>query len=310
MTINFLYDIIKTGESMDKILSLKIDPSLDGKTVKYILQTCLGLSAALITQLKQADDGIMLSGERVFVNKRVCESDELVITIADGTSDIPEGEIPLDILYEDEDIIAVNKPRNMPTHPSQNHYEDTLANGLMYYYKGKNFTFRAITRLDRDTSGVVLIAKNPLSATILGDDMKRGKIHKEYAAIVCGSPDPKKGRIDAPIRRFKESVILRCVSPDGKDAVTDYETVSTANNIALVRLFPKTGRTHQLRVHLSHIGTPIYGDDLYGAPQKDENVRLHCQKIIFTHPLTKNEMVLTAPLPNDMTDLIEKEISK
>ncbi|MBR2878602.1 MAG: RluA family pseudouridine synthase, partial [Clostridia bacterium] len=171
---------------------------------------------------------------------------------------------------------------------------------------GNNFTFRAITRLVRDTSGVVLIAKNPLSAANLSDDMKSGRIKKEYAAVTCGVPNPPKGRIDAPIKRLRESVILRCVSADGKEAVTDYETISVSGGLSLVRLYPLTGRTHQLRVHLSHIGTPIYGDDLYGAPQKNESTRLHCRKITFIHPHTKSETVLEAPLPQDMTDLINK----
>lgn len=289
---------------MDRIISLKIDPSMHGKTVKYILQNHLFLSASIITQLKKETDGIILGGGRVFVDKQVCEGDELVITVSDCRSDIPASDIPLDIIYEDEDIVIINKPRNMPTHPSQNHYKDTLANGLMYYYKGKNFTFRAITRLDRDTSGVVLIAKNPVSAAILGKDMKEGKLKKEYAAVVCGVPNPPQGRIDAPIKRLTQSVILRCVSENGKNATTDYETVKTSGEFSLVRLFPRTGRTHQLRVHLSHIGTPIYGDDLYGAPQQNESVRLHCRKITFIHPLTKTEMVIEAPVPHDMTDLI------
>ncbi len=291
---------------MDRKISLKIDPSMHGKTVKYILQNHLRLSAAIITQLKKEPNGIMLSGQRVFVNKRVQTGDDLIITVSDCHSDIPASDIPLDIIYEDEDIIAINKPRNMPTHPSQNHYEDTLANGLMNYYKGKNFTFRAITRLDRDTSGVVLIAKNPVSAAILGEDMQDGKIKKEYAAVVCGVPNPPQGQIDAPIKRLTQSVILRCVSEDGKNATTDYETVKTSENFSLVRLFPRTGRTHQLRVHLSYIGTPIYGDDLYGAPQKNESVRLHCRKIMFKHPLTKTEMMIEAPVPQDMTDLTEE----
>ena len=291
---------------MDRIISLKIDPLMHGKTVKYVLQNYLCLSSSIITQLKKEENGIMLCGQRVFVDKQVCEGDELVITVSDRRSDIPESTIPFDIIYEDEDIIAINKPRNMPTHPSQNHYEDTLANGLMHYYKGKNFTFRAITRLDRDTSGVVLIAKNHVSAAILGEDMKQGKIAKEYAAVVCGVPNPPCGQIDAPIKRLYESVILRCVSPDGKSAITDYETISSSGAFSLVQLLPRTGRTHQLRVHLSHIGTPIYGDDLYGAIQKDESVRLHCRKITFIHPLTKTEMAFETSLPQDMTDLINK----
>ena len=289
---------------MDKILTLKIDTVLHGKTIKHVLKNEFGLSTAIISYLKNTDDGIMLNGEKVFVTHRVCESDELVISIHDSRSDIPETEIPLDILYEDEDIIALNKPRCMPTHPSQNHYTDTLANGLMHYFRGEAFTFRAICRLDRNTSGIVLVAKNRLSAMLLAESMKSGKIKKEYVAVTNGAPIPDCDRICAPIKRLKESMILRCVSPNGKEAITDYETISVSGELAFVRLIPLTGRTHQLRVHMSHIGTPIYGDDLYGAPQTDEPTRLHCRKIAFVHPFSKKEIVIEAPVPNDITMLI------
>lgn len=289
---------------MDKTLTIIVDDKLNNTSIRDIMRKDLGLSSGLIKKLKTYDDGIVLNGVRVNTDRVVSLGDELTFVIHDDTSDnIVAADIELKILYEDDDVIALNKPRNLPTHPSQNHYEDTLANGLMNYYSGLNFTFRAITRLDKDTSGVVLVAKNPYSAQILGNDMKNKKIKKEYVAVVNGIPEPSDGRISAPIRREKESVITRCVAQDGKEAVTDYKAEKSFGRYSLVRLNPLTGRTHQLRVHMSYIGTPIYGDDLYGAPQKDEATRLHCRKLVFIHPSSKKEMTVVAPLPDDMISL-------
>lgn len=289
---------------MDKTLKIIVDGKLNNTSIRDIMRKDLGLSSGLIKKLKTYDDGIVLNGVRVNTDRVVSLGDELTFVIHDDTSDnIVPADIELKILYEDDDVIALNKPRNLPTHPSQNHYEDTLANGLMNYYSGLNFTFRAITRLDKDTSGVVLVAKNPYSAQILGNDMKNKKIKKEYVAVVNGIPEPSDGRISAPIRREKESVITRCVAQDGKEAVTDYKAEKSFGRYSLVRLNPLTGRTHQLRVHMSYIGTPIYGDDLYGAPQKDEATRLHCRKLVFIHPVSKKEMTVVAPLPDDMISL-------
>ena len=259
---------------MKKIV-LNIDDELDGKKIKYILRNHMGMSASLVKQLKYSEDGILLNGKTVFTNHNVSKGDELVLTFRDTASEnIEPKNIPLDILYEDEDIIALNKPRSMPTHPSQNHHDDTLANGVMYYFSGVDFTFRVITRLDRDTSGVVLVAKNALAAQRLGDDIKLKKIKKKYIAALSGVPISFSGRIDAPVKRVDGSAILRCVSPEGKAAVTDYEVVCEKNGISMVKLVPYTGRTHQLRVHMSSMGTPIYGDDLYGASQIEFNIAL------------------------------------
>ena len=289
---------------MDKTLKIIVDDKLNNTSIRDIMRKDLGISSGLIKKLKTYDDGIVLNGVRVNTDRVVSLGDELTFVIHDDTSDnIVPADIELKILYEDDDVIALNKPRNLPTHPSQNHYEDTLANGLMNYYSGLKFTFRAITRLDKDTSGVVLVAKNPYSAQILGNDMKNKKIKKEYVAVVNGIPEPSDGRISAPIRREKESVITRCVAQDGKEAVTDYKAEKSFGRYSLVRLNPLTGRTHQLRVHMSYIGTPIYGDDLYGAPQKDEATRLHCRKLVFIHPASKKEMTVVAPLPDDMISL-------
>ena len=284
---------------MDKKFGILIDDTLSGKTVKELLHRN-GVSSTLMTELKESKDGILLNGKKVFVNEKVKTGDRLLITLKDKRSDIAPSDIPLLVLYEDEDIIAVNKPRNMPIHPSQNHHGDTLANALMHYFLGEDFTFRVITRLDKDTSGVVLLAKNPLSGAILGEAMKKGSIKKEYLALVNGKMNPEKGEINAPIGRREKSVILRCVTPLGKEAITFYETLQSNGDYSLVKLSPLTGRTHQIRVHLSYIGNPIYGDDLYGAAQKDERVRLHCSEISFCHPITGEEMTIEAPLMEDM----------
>lgn len=290
---------------MDKIIRLKIDSATHGKTVKDILLSNMGLSAGVIRGLKQIPHSIMLNNEAVYVTKTVSLNDMLTVSIKDKQSpNIVPSEIPLDILYEDEEIIALNKPREMPTHPSHNHHNDTLANGLVNYFKDKTFTFRAITRLDRDTSGIVLVAKNSLSAQILGEDIKNKKIEKEYIAVINGQPSDDNGIISAPIKRAKEGIILRCVAPDGKEAVTEYKVLKKINGFTLISLIPITGRTHQLRVHLSHIGNPIYGDDLYGAPQKNEKTRLHCKKLIFNHPVTKKKIEIEAPIPDDILNLI------
>lgn len=288
------------GESMQQ--KIKINKEMDNRKIKYILSGTLKLSGNNIKKLKQAE-GIILNGESVHVDRAVKEGDELVLLFPSEQSQniVPE-EICLDILYEDEDLIAVNKPPMMPTHPSKEHYSGTLANGVMHYFKGK-FTFRVITRLDRETSGVVIIAKNSLAAQRLNDDMKQRKINKEYAAVVNGTPMPHEGIINAPIKR--SDGMRRCVAPDGKETITNYSVEKTAGGLSFVKLTPITGRTHQLRVHMHHIGTPIYGDDMYFAPQTGERVRLHCAKVELCQPITGERLVIKAPAPCDITELVE-----
>ncbi len=291
---------------MEKRIELKIDEALSGKTVRCILRNHLGLSTALIRRLKK-EEGILLCGDIAKQHMTVSLGDTLLVRISDDKSEnIEPINMPLDILFEDADFICLNKPRAMPTHPSQNHHGDTLANGIMYYYREENFTFRVITRLDRDTSGVVLVAKNPLSAQRLADAMQRGEIEKTYIAAVYGVPNPLEGVITAPIRRREDSVILRMAAPDGKHAETAYKVEKEKDGLSLVRLFPKTGRTHQIRVHMAYIGTPIFGDDLYGAPGKGERTRLHCEKIVFPHPSTGEKTEISAPIPSDIEDLFKK----
>lgn len=289
---------------MEKAISIRIDAEMDGNKIKYILRDRFKISASMLKKLKREADGILLNGAHATVVEKVCEGDVLEINIKGEESEhIVPVDIPLDILLEDEDILVVNKPGTMPVHPSRWHGDDTLANGVMYHI-GSRDKIHIITRLDKETSGIVLIAKNPWSAALLSEQMKCGKIKKEYFAIVNGVPEPAKETISAPIRRKEEDEMLRCVADDGKEAVTIYEVTEKTEDLALVKLNPVTGRTHQLRVHMSYIGNPIYGDIMYGALQENERTRLHCRKISFYHPKTEEEIVIDAPIPNDFNNLV------
>ncbi len=278
-----------------------------GKSVKQIIEREFSLSSRTLSKLKKSG-GIKVNGENVTVRRSLSAGDILSLSIEDIPSEnIEKSDIPLDVLYEDDDLLIVNKTLGMPTHPSQGHHSDTLANAVMYRYRDTDFTFRAITRLDGDTTGVVLIARNALSAQRLTDSLQNGKIRKEYAAVVCGIPVHRKGVIDAPIMRCEDSIIKRKVDICGKFAVTEYEVDFTRSDgmYSLVRAFPITGRTHQIRLHLSHIGCPIYGDFLYGTPIDNVRAYLHCKSLTFPHPMTKETMSVTAPLPEDIKEIMQ-----
>ena len=287
-----------------------------GKTVKEILRFGVGLSLAFTKQLKFLDGGILLNGERVTVRKTVCEGDVLELATEDlEKTDLCPVNIPISVIFEDEHMILPNKPANMPTHPSHNHRGDTLADALAYKYQqeGKNFVFRAISRLDRNTSGILLIAKNRISASKLSKSMKNGEFEKQYIAILDGHPKEDCGIIDTYIKREAESIIFRkvCDENEGGDrAVTEYKVLARSENHSLVLALPKTGRTHQLRVHFAHIGAPILGDDLYGK-QSEQIARhaLHAYSLTFPHPATQEPVTYKAPLCDDMKELTLKLFS-
>ncbi len=293
---------------MEKVISIKIDSKMHGHRIEYILKKELKISSSLIKRLKRVENGVMLNGVSTTVVTKVSEGDTLAINIRGRESEkiIPVN-IPLDVLWEDEDILAVNKTGTMPIHPSGAHKTDTLANGVVYH-TGSREAIHIITRLDRETSGVVLIAKNPRAAAILTEDIKSGKIKKEYIAIVNGIPDSDDGTVYASIKKKDTKGIARCVSEDGKEAETLYQVMKKTDEFSLMRLFPITGRTHQLRVHMSHIGHPIYGDSMYGAPQVGERVRLHCRRITFTHPVTDEVITVTATIPEDFSRFASRSL--
>lgn len=290
---------------MGKEIIIKIDSKLHGHRIEYVLEKELKISSSLIKRLKREEDGIILNDIRAKTVTKVCEGDILTVNIKGReTGNVIPSDIQLDIIWEDADILVLNKPGNISVHPSGNHKTDTLANGVIYH-TGSREPIHIITRLDRETSGVVLVAKNPQAAAILTDDMKNGKIKKEYIAIVNGVPNSPTGEIDAPIKKKDEKGISRCVSEDGKKALTLYEVKEKTDEFSIVKLIPFTGRTHQLRVHMSHIAHPIYGDGMYGAPQIGERVRLHCYRLDFTHPIKGEKVTFTADIPEDFKGIIK-----
>ena len=256
----------------------------------FLLQN--GLTVTLIKKVKYG--GVFINGSVVTMRATVKLGDEVLINLPSDVSEgIPPIEMPLDIVYEDDWMIAVNKPRNMPTHPSKGNSLPTLANGIMAYFEG-NHTFRSINRLDRDTSGIVLMAKDAFSAAALSTSMKKGEFRKKYIAKVEGIFDCKYGIIDAPIKREAEGEMKRIVAKDGKHAVTEYMVREEKDGRSLVEILLHTGRTHQIRVHFSHIGHPLTADFLYGERVEGKSYSLHCFELTLPHPKTKELLTITA----------------
>ncbi len=275
-----------------KDLKIIIDENSGGRKLRDILRRDAKLSANLLTKLKKSG-GILLNGKAAISSYIVNIGDVVEIHFADEEkSNIPATNIPIEIIYEDEHILAVNKPKDMPTHPSIGNYENTLGNACMYYYRDVNFVFRPVNRLDRDTTGIVIIAKDAITSYLLAEQMKAGIFKKTYYAITSGIPNPSRGIIDAPICRASESIVKREVSVNGQRAVTEYETVNSENNIALLKIKLHTGRTHQIRVHMAHIGTPLLYDYMYGTEVAGKTLFLHCGEIEFVHPFTEKKMKL------------------
>lgn len=298
---------------------MKFKNQFIGLTVKEILINELGFSKRAITSLKARPDGILINGQHATVRALIKENDVLIINCNyDGDNYdklVPSSTLP-EIIYEDDDIICVNKPPFMPTHQSQGHFYDTLANSLAYYFSLQNrpFVFRSVNRLDRNTSGIVLVAKNRLSSSKLSNQMKNDGINKTYIAILQGELKDNEGIIETYIRRKEKSIILREVcnkTEDSKIAITSYKVLAKKNGLSLVLATPITGRTHQLRVHFAHLGAQILGDDLYGVKSDlIDRHALHAYKLCFEHPEAKQKMELYAPLPRDMQAIIDKYFGK
>ena len=286
---------------MNRVLTYEITAEQAGTKIGDFLRTA-GYSRHVIIHLKKTENGILLNGEWAYVGQFLKEGDHLEIRIIESESSeqIVPTELPLDIVYEDEDLLIINKPADMPIHPSINNYDNTLANALMWYYqqKGETFVYRCINRLDRDTTGLLIVAKNMLSGGILSDMSKKREIHREYLAIAEGEV-PQEGVIDAPIARKEESVIERCVDFEkGDRAVTHYWRLDYRNGYSLVRLKLETGRTHQIRVHMKYLGHPLTGDYLYNPDYRILNHQaLHSWKLAFRHPITGAQMQFKADPP-------------
>ena len=289
---------------MERVLEYIISSDTNPVTVLDFLKQ-EGFSRHILSSMKNSSGNfIVLNGERGFGRSVLKEGDRLVVTVPEVESgeNIIRAEMDLDILYEDEDILVINKPAGMPVHPSMGNYENTLANGIAWYFsqKGEDFVYRCINRLDRDTTGALILAKNPLSAAVLSVQMKRRQIRRTYLALVDGVL-PESGVVDAPIARMEGSVITREVNFEtGESAVTHYERLAVGRYYSLAELHLETGRTHQIRVHMKYIGHPLPGDYLYHPDyRRIQRQPLHSFQLEFTHPITKEPMLFTAPVPED-----------
>lgn len=294
---------------MERTITYQIDSFSDGLRIEQYLRR-KGYSYQNLTQLKKMPQSILRNGAWEYMRAPLRAGDTLTVHIQETESspNIPPVRLPVDIVYEDEDIIVVNKPSGMPIHPSLNNYRNSLANALMYYYQsqGKPFIFRCTNRLDRDTSGLTVIAKHMVSSSVLSDMTARHEITREYRAIVRGHLVPPAGTINAPIGRTGSSLIERRIDfENGENAVTHYRVVEEKNGYSLVSLILETGRTHQIRVHMKHIGYPLIGDYLYNPDMEAiSRQALHSGRLTFRHPITGEELSFTAPLPEDMARVL------
>lgn len=295
---------------MERIIDYHITEADAAQTIEHYLRS-KRYSSQCIKELKKMPQSILINEKWQYMRYLLQPDETLTVHVQEEASSekIPPVEMVLDIVYEDEDLLVVNKPADMPIHPSLNNYCNSLANGLAYYYakQGKPFIFRCINRLDRDTSGLTIIAKHILSAGILSSMVAERSIHREYLAIVQGEVYPRQGTIDAPIGRKSDSIIERMVDFEkGEHAVTHYELLKYQNGHSLLSIHLETGRTHQIRVHMKHLGYPLIGDYLYNPDMKYmQRQALHSHRLQFIHPITGKAMDFTAPLPQDMKQVLQ-----
>ena len=268
-----------------------------------------GFSSQNLVQLKKNPDAVLANGVPCFMNHVLQPGDTLALHIREDRSSekIPPVDLPLDIVYEDADLLVINKPAGMPVHPSMNNYYNSMANALAYYFEQQNcpFVFRCINRLDRDTSGLTIVAKHYVSAGMLSAMIANkavSGITREYLAIVKGSVQPPEGTITAPLGRKEGSIIERTVDFEkGESAVTHYKVLDAKNGHSLVSLILETGRTHQIRIHMKYLGYPLIGDYLYNPDmERIQRQALHAWKLTFRHPITGEMLTFAAPLPEDM----------
>ncbi|WP_199910011.1 RluA family pseudouridine synthase [Paenibacillus sp. CAA11] len=300
-----------------------VPPEEDGYLLKTILQKRLRVSRKLLSRLKLTEHGIMLNGERVYISVKVRPGDVVSIQLEQEISeDILPQPMDLDILYEDEALLILNKRAGVIVHPTHGHYTGTLANGVVHYWaeQGVRYRFRPVHRLDQETSGVLAVAKNAYVHQHISEQMIAGQVDKKYAAIVHGRPTPSEGTVDGPIDRDPAEPHRRIVTPSGYPALTYYKVVEKYHQGSMVHLKLGSGRTHQIRVHMTWMGCPLIGDKLYSQAGRGEDEArelqsagkldelidrqaLHARELGFVHPLTGEYMLFTAPLPEDMEEL-------
>ena len=279
-----------------------------GKPIKEFLKK-QGISHRLLLTLKK-HNSILVNQKTVFTNY-LLNADEIIIldlNYAEESDNIIPTAMPLSIIYEDEALLILNKPAGIPVHPSLHYYENSLSNGVKYYFTqiGLNKKIRPVNRLDKDTSGLVLFAKNEYVQECLIKQMQTKDFVKEYIALITGHLTQKSGTICASIARKSNSIIERVISPNGEVAITHYTRLKNFSDFSLVRFTLETGRTHQIRVHAKFIGHPLLGDTLYGnSSPLIHRQALHAFHITFFHPITHKMLSFYAPLPDDMKNILK-----
>ena len=294
---------------MERKITYPVTEAEQGLRIEQFLRR-RGYSAQNLARIKRMPKNILVNGVFCYLRQPLSAGDTLCAHIQETESSqhIPPVHIPLDINYEDEDLVVINKPAGMPIHPSMNNYTNSLANGLAWYYQqqGKSFIFRCCNRLDRDTSGLTVVAKHLVSASILSAMTKRKEVCREYLAITRGNIHPPSGTINAPLGRREGTIIERMVDWEkGEPAITHYRVLDSRNGHSLVSLRLETGRTHQIRIHMKYLGCPLIGDYLYNPDM--EHIRrqaLHSHRLSFPHPITGEKMAFEAQMPEDMRRVI------
>ena len=293
-----------------RILTHTVSPEEDGRMVKGILRGSLQLSYTLLKSLKWRENAILLNGQSVHVNVIVHTGDVVSVALSERTprEDLyRENAAAPDIVYEDEDLLVLNKSAGVAMHPKADDTSAPSLAAMLTGYLGEGSVPHFVSRLDKGTSGLLIAAKSGYVHDRLRRALHSSELRREYRAVAVGQVTPPRGVIDAPIGRAEGSIIRRCVREDGLVSRTEYEVLQTTECFTLLRLRPETGRTHQLRVHMAYLGHPLAGDWLYGTEDKNLIARpaLHSYELWFTQPITGQELHFTVPIPQDMQRLLE-----
>ena len=291
-------------------MELLVTPEQAGRTVKSLLKGELGLSTARIARLKRTETGLTVNGVRVFTSAVLRAGDRLAVDLpaTERPTAVRPAAMELDIRWEDEHLLILNKSAPLAVIPSSlSPGEPTLAEGLAHYL-GPGFSFHPVNRLDRGTTGLMAVAKNGWAHDRLRRQLHGGGFTRQYLAVCAGAPQPAAGSVELPIGRAPGSAIRRQADPQGRPARTDYRVLAAAGPLSLVELTPRTGRTHQIRVHMAALGCPLAGDWLYGTEDRALIPRpaLHAARLTLVHPATGQTLSLAAPLPADMKKLLER----
>ena len=303
------YSESRKGAGLLETITRTIIAEESGSTVHHILKAKLHFSSHAISRLTRAENGILVNGSHARTTFVLRAGDVLTVETGDHRPpkvEVTPGDWPLPIVWEDGHLLVVNKPAGMTAHASNFLPDTPTVAGALAWQRGTDFVFHSVNRLDKGTTGLMVVAKSGYVHDLLRRSLHTPRFIREYRAVCISCPEPGAGAIDAPIGRDESSTIARMVRPDGQSAVSHYEVLSSQNGLSLVKLLPETGRTHQLRVHMASIGHPLAGDWLYGTEDPDLIARpaLHSYALTLTHPVTGEVLHLTAPLPEDMARLV------